>query len=68
MRTSKRCTKCGYSQLFHIPETGHDGLFEAFVCKKCGYTETYPRHDACAALHALPDVRIVGEPNAGPYR
>ena len=68
MRTSERCTKCGYNELFHIPETGHEGLFEAFVCQECGYTETYVRLDARADLGKLPGVTKVGEPDTGPYR
>jgi len=68
MRTSSRCTKCGHAELFHIPETGHEGLFEAFVCQGCGYTETYVRLDARAALGRLDGVRKVGVPDAGPYR
>jgi len=68
MRTTHHCTKCGFNELFYIPETGHDGLFEAFVCTECGYSETYVRDEARGELAEIPGVlRLRGE-EPGPYR
>jgi predicted nucleic-acid-binding Zn-ribbon protein len=69
MRTTHCCTKCGFNELFHLPETGHYGLFEVYVCAECGFSETYVRADARGKLAKAPGVRRVkGVPAPGPYR
>ena len=69
MRATHRCTKCACSVLYHIPETGHDGLFEMFVCADCGYSETFVRGDARKVLRKVQGVeKVVGGKEPGPYR
>ncbi len=67
MRASNSCPKCTATELLRIPETGHDGLFEAYVCTDCGYTEVYARRECRDALRSLDGVELMREKSA-PYR
>jgi predicted nucleic-acid-binding Zn-ribbon protein len=69
MRLSHRCTKCGVTELLHLPQTGHFGLFEAFICVECGYTEMYAHKGAQAVLKSSGGAkRLRGPREPGPYR
>lgn len=67
MRQQNRCPKCAHHKLLHLPETGHFGLFEMYVCRRCGYAESYARD--VKAVARLPGVEnLLGEVDPGPYR
>ena len=69
MRQSHRCTKCGVTELLYLPQTGHFGLFEAFICVECGYTETYAHKGARAVLKKSAGAETIRGPREpGPYR
>lgn len=68
MKRSHLCAKCGYDELLILPETGHYGLFEAYVCRECGYSELYARDGGQEELENLPGVSVVGQKRSEAYR
>lgn len=64
MRDESRCPKCAHDEILFIPETGHFGLFELYVCRGCGYSEMYAIDVESIPVKKLTGAKILGDRTA----